>query len=385
MSKIKQFKEVTFSFDIFNFLRGIALLCVLGLHTVCVIGAVYPEIPHSWLFNTPAWLAMWMFFFLSGYLLGKGFYNNKYKTDISGIKMFYLSRLIRILPMYLFFLFIIFLFYDPVFFITHPKTVLHLLTFTYNGKPGIAGVGATWFISTIVQLYFIAPLFYKFIGIRLKHLQWKPIFFLILLGLGYRLMFYYVNLDYYKYCFTFSLANLDLFLGGMLLNSVTMNSRENNLKKYLRPLSLISLFVLIFMYMYPSIHISHVEYFYYYPTLTLISLILIVYSFDVPLNSVHIVKIFAPFKYLINFIEYLGIISFTFYLYHSNILEIFMKIFKAPALANAYTTNHLYIFTFLGMFVTTFILSVALHHMIEIPTNNLRAKLIKREVNYVKN
>lgn len=72
MPKIKLFQEVTFQFDIFNFLREVALLCVIGLHTVCVISAVYPEIPHSWLFNTPAWLAMWIFFFLSGYLLGKG-------------------------------------------------------------------------------------------------------------------------------------------------------------------------------------------------------------------------------------------------------------------------------------------------------------------------
>ena len=61
-----------------------------------------------------------------------------------------------------------------------------------------------------------------------------------------------------------------------------------------------------------------------------------------------------------------------------------MKIFKDPVLANSFTTNHLYILTYTGMFVSTFILSVALHHMIEIPTNNLRAKLIKGDVNCVK-
>ena len=141
--------------DVFNFIRGVALLCVIGFHTLCVIQPTYPDIKVPWIFITPAWYAMWAFFFLSGYLLGKGFFNGKYEK---------ISRAIRIVPVYLFFLLVLFLFYKPLWFINNLKTLYFLLTFTYNGwlMPSITGVGATWFISTIVQLYAFAPLVYKF-------------------------------------------------------------------------------------------------------------------------------------------------------------------------------------------------------------------------------
>ncbi|MGN0018837.1 MAG: hypothetical protein ACI37S_07345 [Candidatus Gastranaerophilaceae bacterium] len=41
------------------------------------------------------------------YLLGKGFYNGKYKTNKNGIIGFYISRFVRIVPMYLLFTFIL--------------------------------------------------------------------------------------------------------------------------------------------------------------------------------------------------------------------------------------------------------------------------------------
>lgn len=142
----QKFREI----DIFNFIRGLALLCVIGLHIISVIYPIYSQIHYSKIYHTPAWMSMWIFFCLSGYLLGKGFYNNKYKTDKNGILAFYTSRFIRIVPMYFLFLFILFLFYKPIWFVNHPIDVLQLLTFTYNGHKSITGIGATWFISTIV-------------------------------------------------------------------------------------------------------------------------------------------------------------------------------------------------------------------------------------------
>ena len=185
---MKRFTEI----DIFNFVRGIALLCVIGIHTVCVINPVYPDIRYSKLFHTPAWISMWIFFFLSGYLLGKGFFLGKYKTDKNGILCFYISRLIRIVPMYLLFLFILFLFYDPIWFITNFFTTIKLLTFTYNGNPGITGVGALWFVSTIVQLYIMTPFVYKFILSKFNNKTPQTIVFavalIVVLGLSYRLI-----------------------------------------------------------------------------------------------------------------------------------------------------------------------------------------------------
>ncbi len=49
--------------DIFNFIRGIALLCVIGIHAVYIVNIYnsYPFTPSS-LLHTPAWIAMWLFF-----------------------------------------------------------------------------------------------------------------------------------------------------------------------------------------------------------------------------------------------------------------------------------------------------------------------------------
>ena len=101
--------------DIFNFLRAYALLCVMGIHSMIVINSICPKMTTTWNWYifTPAWVAMGMFYILSGYLLGKGFYSNKYKTDINGIISFYITRLIRILPMYLFFILTMFIFVVP--------------------------------------------------------------------------------------------------------------------------------------------------------------------------------------------------------------------------------------------------------------------------------
>lgn len=360
--------------DIFNFLRGFALLCVIGLHTYCVINPEYPEIPHSWIFNTPAWLAMWIFFFLSGYLLGKGFYNGKYEFSTQGILKFYKSRLIKILPMYLLLLLVLFIFYNPMWFIENPVKVLNMFTFTLGNKDTIIGVGATWFISTIMQLYLLAPFGYKLLSKYNKN-KFALLVLILALGIGYRLLADLFKIDYEHWVYTFSLANLDLFFGGMFMNAITKVSPDNKLKSYLRPISLLALFTIIFLWMFPTIHVSSWLYRYCYPTFTLASLFLIVWAHDYkdkprpePLDLLTLLK--KPYR----IVEYLGIISFTFYLYHSNVLEMCMNTLKDPNFPIAISDNHFYVCTYLMMFAITFVLSVFLHYALEVPMNKIRNK-----------
>lgn len=200
--------------DIFNILRAIAVLCVFIMHAVITIKTVANSAVIPWFLYTPAWGAMWIFYFLSGYLIGKGFYKGKYKTDIKGIKNFYISRLIRIVPPYLFFLLICFIFINPQWFINNTKILFHLLTFTYNGSMGIVGIGATWFISTIIQLYLLAPLGYRFIISKIKNVKFA--FFVILsLGVIIRFIEYDLHLSPFLVTITSPISNLDLFFGGI--------------------------------------------------------------------------------------------------------------------------------------------------------------------------
>ena len=364
--------------DIFNFLRGIAILCVLGLHTPILVVNNFDIKTYPFYFNTPAWLAMWMFFFLSGYLLGKGFFNNKYEITKNGIFKFYCSRLIRILPLYFLLLFIVFIFYNPNWFIDNPISVLHIFTFTYNGIPGINGVGHTWFISAIVQLYVLAPFGYKLFSYFNKGKKNLLILFflLIAIGIGYRLLTDLFKLDYYKYVYTFSLANIDLFFCGLLLNSITKNSLDNKLKENLRPISLCFLFTLILTYMLPVIKLSWWVYNYIYPSLTLLSMALIVYAFDyakeIRLEPLTLLKLI---KNPLRIIEYIGIISFNIYLFHGNIMEMVVNIFKQHKLNSIFTGDSLFVAIFVLMFVVAFVFATFLHYTIEVPMNKLRSNI----------
>lgn len=364
--------------DIFNLLRSIAIICVILAHTPILIIQSFNLETYPFYFNTPAWMAMWIFFFLSGYLLGKGFYNNKYELSKQGILKFYKSRLIRILPLYFLLLFIVFIFYNPDWFIKNPINVLRLFTFTYNGIGGINGTGHTWFISAIVQLYILAPFGYKLLSKfdKNKKSLWILFFVLLAFGIGYRLLTDLFKLNYYKYVLTFSIANIDLFFGGMLLNSVTKNSADNVWKSLLRPISLLIFLGLMLSYTLPVIDLSWWVYDYIYPTLTFLALILVTISNDYEGKTKPLpVTFLSVLKNPLRIVEYIGIISFNMYLFHANIIEMVTNLFKQYNLQVVFTGNSIFVAIFFVMFIITFIFSIFLHYVIEMPMNTLRRKM----------
>ena len=53
------------------------------------------------------WCGVWMFFTLSGYLMGKGFVTGRHSVDREGLKKFYRNRVLRILPIYFISIFLV--------------------------------------------------------------------------------------------------------------------------------------------------------------------------------------------------------------------------------------------------------------------------------------
>ena len=314
--------------DIFNFLRVFALFCVLMPHSKMIISGVYSPVISNydwgWIFHTPAWSAMGMFFLLSGYLIGKGFYNGKYKTDKHGILSFYYTRIIRIVPMYLLFILFVFLFINPQWFLADGAQALpRLLTFTYNGNIGIAGIGALWFISTIFQLYLLTPFVYKFVLKKFEKYNILLIFLLLVFGLLYRFVIKYIGLDWHSFTYTSFLGNVDYFFAGMLMNSVTQKSGDNSFKRFLRPVSLILLFLFtISMIMYSLVN-NFIMYKYLAPTIITVIFLVIFYAWDYE-GRVRCAKLTIKniIKNPLRIIEYLSILSFGIYLYHSNFFSI---------------------------------------------------------------
>ena len=325
--------------NIFNILKSLAMLSVFGVHSLICIRTYYPNIHFPWCFYTPAWAAMWMFFILSGYLLGKGFYNKKYETDFSGIIIFWINRLIRILPPYLIFLLIMLLFvYTSEFAREHFYSLIPLLTFTDN----IAAIKShakvpldyLWFISTIMQLYFLAPFGFKYLLSKIK-LNKLLLFFLIAgAGLSIRLIYNYFKMDnmemYFNNVLIPSWTNLDLFFGGMLLNLFTFNSEDSVIKKWLRPVSLILLIICLVLFTYNLQYGFSWFYKFIGPTVLLMLMALIIYAFDYKNNSSQEpLCLRTIIKNPLRLFDAFGTVVLGFYIYHSYLLTVPLKIYKA--------------------------------------------------------
>lgn len=360
--------------DVFNVLRVIALFCVLGLHSKIVIsengGTIFP-----WFQYTPAWAAMWMFFMMSGFLIGKGFFSGRYDfSKIQGFYKFYKSRFLRVCVPYFLFMLLIFLFVNPVWFGTvGDYTLIKLLFFNYDGRPGITGIGATWFISTIVQLYLLAPFVYQFIFRKIKTNN-VAIFIgigLIIFGLLERIIIRanWENSTYWVY--TNVLCNLDVFFVGMLLNKITQNNQDTNIKKWLKPFGWLALIVFILLnsyYLYNGIH--WVAYTTYYPTVYLLLYAFILYLYDtvqrVPPSKIDFITVV---KNPLRIFDAVALVSFSAYLYHSNIYSVVPKILQA----NGFPGNAS--FTAISFFVGTLLVfgfATIMYYIVEKNLNKIR-------------
>ena len=211
-----------------DYIRIIAALLVFMLHTSLFSnnitdGAIIPILQNYFFLYTPAWAGVWIFIIISGYLIANGFLVNRYCLNKKGILEFYLSRLIKIGVPTLFFLFLCCVLVYPNFIQNNKGVLVRLLTFTYNGIPGVDGIGAVWYVSTIMQLYLISPLIIYLIEkirqkIHYNLLIWLLWVSLILIGLVARITMFYFKADWYSSVYTFSLSNIDLFVSGILVN-----------------------------------------------------------------------------------------------------------------------------------------------------------------------
>lgn len=226
----------------------------------------------------------------------------------------------------------------------------------YNGRDEILGIGPLWFISTIVQFYIMTPIIYCLVKNLNKNKSIIIFILTILTGGGIRLLERYFGLDWYIYTYTLSLSNIDIFLCGVLLNKFT-NTPDNNLKKHLRPIGFLALLFIIIFIAYDWLGIDMAIYNcfeYYFPSVYIIVTGCIIYAFDYSdKEKIESLSFNEIKRYPIRIFEALGSISFSFYLFHSNIIVSVIKLFP--------NANHLefifYAFTLsliLSVIISTF-------------------------------
>ena len=228
--------------DALLILRGLACLVVVIAHCQPPL-AVLASMPWGWLLAMPGGIAVRVFFTLSGYLMGKGFYLGRYGTSRALLGRYLRNRAARILPLYWAAVLIPAFLLAPSILIPQAENqwvLWRYLTFTYNHTLPEPFNSPLWSLSTEVQFYAIAPLLFGLVRHRLRTVQhtltaigmvmigwlmlrWMIVAILIQLHGDQTPNF---NLDFVRYVYTFSLANLDAFLCGFLLNPVLLNQRK---------------------------------------------------------------------------------------------------------------------------------------------------------------
>jgi peptidoglycan/LPS O-acetylase OafA/YrhL len=107
------------------------------------------------------WCGVWMFFTLSGYLMGKGFVTGRHSVDRAGLKTFYRNRVLRIFPIYFISIFLVSVFVYPSYLdLRSPAALNSLLEACLFDQQAGGVIGALWSVSTEFQFYLLAPMLF---------------------------------------------------------------------------------------------------------------------------------------------------------------------------------------------------------------------------------
>ncbi len=148
-------------------LRALACLNVFFGHWFMVVfGPATPADSHQeyalrTALSFSPWCGVWMFFTLSGYLMGKGFVTGRHSIDREGLKKFYRNRVLRIFPIYFISIFLVAVFVNPTYLDFRSSGAIQSLLEAglFDQQTGGA-IGALWSVSTEFQFYLLAPLLF---------------------------------------------------------------------------------------------------------------------------------------------------------------------------------------------------------------------------------
>lgn len=299
--------------DTVTILRAISCLIIITIHAPLPASIIHTPIGTT--ITTVGFVGIYAFFFLSGFILGKRYLENKYSISRKGILAFYFRRLKRIVPLYYIVVFYLF-YFSPVGMPQKLQEIIRLLTFTASDKIQISNGSYLWFISTIMQMYLVAPLGFAVLKfISRKTPAFRFYLFITILFLGSVIRSIAVPFASYEFITQSIGLNLYIFLSGMLFSSFKKDIKISG-KLYFGFLSFI--FIAIFFsfanIISGSSQISKLVYqTAVIPSISflLIALILSIFPFTIPVHA------FSPWLIL----QTIGVFSYEIYLLHQPVLN----------------------------------------------------------------
>lgn len=298
--------------DVVTILRGIAALIIITIHAPLSTSQI--NAPVGTAIATIGFIGIYTFFFLSGFILGKRYLENKYTLSGRGIIYFYWKRFKKITPLY--YLVVLYIFFQIPSFTQNISELIRLLTFTASEKIQLPFASYLWFISTIVQMYIIAPAGFSGLNfLKKKTLRFNILLsaFIFLFGALIKTIFVF----YFPYEFTAQsvFANIYIFLFGMSLSPWYKKLSIPHLWRVF-----IILFTAVFFYFslasavttnIPTIKLIHQIVIIPSISYILFALILSVFPLKIP------VKTYSPFFIF----QLIGIFSYEIYLLHQPIFN----------------------------------------------------------------
>lgn len=335
-------------------IRIFAVIAVFSLHSTLFVGKDFPMndiIKYSdimLIFFTPAWGGVWIFFVLSGYLAGTGYVKNRYELNISGISRYYLKKITKIyIPTIMFVGFSVVMI-NPSF-LSDFKVLLSFFTSTYSGIPGFYAIGATWYVFSLMWLYFISP----FVAMCYKRIASLKYILLIicLLGGATRGIFYLNEWDWHT-MYVSPWCNLDLFCCGMGIAYLSDNvSIQVNFKLRALLLCFFASIILFCNYVW-AYGVYFAVYQYVMPTFYLVAVCLYLYLFRIDAGRKY------SFPRIEKMAKHFSTVSFSFYLFHSLIMG------RIASHIGGHTVVEQYIKYYIAAFLITYIFSLGWHRMI---------------------
>jgi peptidoglycan/LPS O-acetylase OafA/YrhL len=290
--------------DLLLMVRGLLAVSVIVWHVTGYRGTM-PSV-----LNIPGRTAVWIFFGISGYVISFGFIKARYKLIKSDMKDYYINRFLRIYPLFLTISLIAFLteyFVIANYPITLSDIPSNILMLQFNHSYILSGV--FWTLGVEVNFYMIAPLL-SLILLRDYNYQ------VIILACVYFAMIAWIGMSFYFFGWSLDgrniLSNLSHFFIGMI--GCKLISTNNVLKFNKIHLTVAIVFLIglsnIIYHSYPSLYLSAGN-----VLIDLIILLLII------LHNILEEKNLNRTNYLLQFITYLGTISYGIYAWHAYLIK----------------------------------------------------------------
>lgn len=345
--------------DPLNFLRVYATLVVFVAHTNIFTNRLVWLGKQVFFMNAPAWAAMWFFYTLSGYLAGRSFLNQRSDFSLAFVGSYYYKKFLRVWLPTVVFIFISCVLTFPDFLPTNPIVIRNFFLCIYGStwnNPAVDGVGATWFVFTLMWLYLSAPV-WCFLASRIQTsrlMQGKPgartAFYLaataLCLAAGeiWRQYCAWKGMDWFHYVYTPPYANVSMFAAGVFFCYLLADIRPTVAKRLSKVLSVVGLggLLLFFSYMFYAYGVTgqtdgiwgRVWAFYHNsaPGAVCILTLFYIYAFDENgLVAYSPPTLSTVARNPLRLIDAFSGISFEFYLIHSLILNRISPFLKAES------------------------------------------------------